>query len=560
VIEEIRQLNIVDIVSPHTELKKAGGKYWALCPLPNHLEKTPSFCVDERKGFFYCFGCHEGGNGISFIQKCKGYDFTEALIYLCEQFGIDIKYDDRFEGHNSSLKELHGEVADYCAGMLYSKVGETALEYLRKRGFADSLIKQFKLGYMPKFPEVPPFEKKYGAKLLEQSGIFTERGSMFRERLMFPIHSFTGACVAFSGRTLDNTDKRKYINSPDTPIFNKRNILYNFYSAMSAVKKSKACYLVEGYFDVIRMVGAGFENTVAVMGTAVSQEGLSQLAKHGAEEYNLLLDGDSAGTQAMQKSYKVALAADIYPNIILLPQNEDPDSFIAKNGAGALAGLGKKDLIEYMIRWEFDNAEDINAKFHRLDDVRKMLEQIKNPYRREHYIKLTSDIFEVNVRTLTADVGAALPRTEEFDGKRSGIKNPNERRFLSLLLQLPEESADKVTQDIPANCFEDKTAAGLYTKILEHLGDDDLFARLLEDKDLAEAAALLLMENEDSAGDIFTELYDCKNRLLIIYYENYGKTLTKQAALEQSEPGVLLREFGNNYEKIKELRLKLKRR
>jgi DNA primase len=546
VIDEIRQLNIVDIISPHTELKKAGGKYWALCPLPNHLEKTPSFSVDEREGLFYCFGCHEGGNGITFIQKCNGYDFTEAVIYLCEQFGIEIKYDGRFEGHNPSLKELHRDTADYCAGMLYSKEGKDALGYLHKRGFTDAIIKQFKLGYMPKFPEIEPFEKKYGQKLLEQSKI-----SMFRERLMFPIHSFTGACVALSGRILDSDAvKGKYINSPETPIFKKGNMLYNFYNAMPAIKKSKACYLVEGYFDAIRMVSAGFENTVAVMGTAVTKDQLSQLVKHGVEEYNLLLDGDSAGMKAMQKSYSAALMADIYPNIILLPQNEDPDSFIAKNGAKALINLGKKDLIEYMIRWEFDSAEDENAKFYRLDDVNKILGQIKNPYRLEHYIKLTSDIFGASVSTLTAGVGAALPKTEEFDGKKSGIKNPTEQRFLSLLLQLPEESADKITQEVPVRYFEDKTAARLYTKILEHLGDDNLFTRLLEgeDKDLAEAAMFLLMGNEDKTGDIFKEIEDCKNRLLFFYHDNYGRTLTNP------------NEFRDNYEKIKELRLKLKRR
>ncbi|MDR2400115.1 MAG: DNA primase [Deferribacteraceae bacterium] len=558
VINEVKQLNIVDIISQHAELKKSGGKYLAICPLPNHREKTPSFTVDETKNFFFCFGCHKGGNGITFVMEYKGYDFSEAVVYLCERFGIEVKYDKTGAHHDTSsvLKNLYGDMEEYCAAALYTREGEVALGYLANRGFGEDIITRFKLGYMPKFPEIGRFKGKYGEGLLEESGIFSRGfGSMFRERLIIPIHSATGSCIALSGRALQSVEKGKYINSPETPIFMKRKVLYNFDNAIAAIKKSRSCYLVEGYFDAIRMAAAGFDNTVAMMGTAVTKERFAQLSRH-AEELNLLLDGDAAGLNAMERCHEAALEAGVYPNIILLPQGEDPDSFIAKNGADALKALKKVDLIEFLIRRKFNEASDVNARFHRFDDVRLMLEKINDPYRRDRYIKLSAKIFEVNINTLTADIGSDLPQIREYSGKKSIIKNITERRFLSLLLELPAESADKVIQEIPSDYIEDEIARNLYEKIVALLdvGEEDILLHLAEDTVVGEAAALLLF-GEQASADIFTEIYNCKNRILLTYYENRNRKIVNMQSMEYS---ALLKEFASNAEKIKELRTRLK--
>jgi DNA primase len=413
---------------------------------------------------------------------------------------------------------------------------------------------------MPKFPEIKWFKDKYGEKTLEESGIFSKGfgSTMFRERLIFPIYTLTGACVAIAGRALVSVENRKYINSPETPVFVKGKTLYNFNNALPAIQSSKSCYLVEGYFDAIRMASAGFENTVAMMGTAITKDRVSQLSRH-AEEYNLLLDGDKAGLRAMEDSYKVALETDIYPNIILLPQGEDPDSFLAKNGADALKSLEKKDLIEYMIRRKFDGAADINAKFYRLDEVRKMLGQIKNPYRREYYINLASEIFDVNVLTLSADIGTEVPVIRQYGGKNKEISNITERLFLSLLLELPEESADKIIQEVPPEYLKDETARKLYEKVVELLGEDNLIARLAGDETLGGVAALLILESRPA--DIFAEIYDCKNRIMLTHFENHGRELVlRQLAAGQTERDSLLREFAANAERIKELRTRLKAR
>jgi DNA primase len=560
VVDEVKQLNIVDVISPYAELKKSGANYVALCPLPSHREKTPSFTVNEQKGIFYCFGCHIGGDGIKFIQEYKGYDFSEAVVFLCERFGIEAKYENAAQRHSdisSALKGIYKDVEEYCAESLYSKEGALALAYLEKRGFAGEIISRFKLGYMPKFPEITRFKDKYRDDVLYASGIFSKgTGSMFRERLIIPIRSANGACIALSGRALVSVEKGKYINSPETPIFIKHKTLYNLDKAMSHIQKSKSCWLVEGYFDAIRMAAAGIENTVAIMGTAISKENIAQISRH-VEEYNLLLDGDRAGINAMEKSYAGALKADIYPNIVLLPEGEDPDSFIAKNGADALKDLEKKDLIEYMIRRKFDGAADANTKFYRLDDVRKMLEQIIDPYRREYYINLTSKIFEVNIRTLTADIGTEVPKIKEHKSKKSAVKNITERRFLSLLLELPEESADKIIQEITPEYLEDETARKLYKKIIELAGEDDVIARLGADTDVGEAAALLILE-EKRSSDIFAEIYDCKNRIILTHLENRQKELIiNQTIAADSERAGVLREFAANTEKMKELKAKL---
>jgi DNA primase len=559
VVDEVKQLNIADVISPYAELKRSGANYVALCPLPNHREKTPSFTVNEQKGIFYCFGCHKGGDGIKFIQEYKGYDFSEAVIFLCERFGIEVKFENAAQHSDlsSALKGIYKDVEEYCAASLYSKEGAVALAYLEKRGFAGEITSRFKLGYMPKFPEMERFRDKYRDDVLDASGIFSKgSGSMFRERLIIPIRSANEACIALSGRALVSVEKGKYINSPETPIFMKRKVLYNFDKAMSHMQKSKSCWLVEGYFDAIRMAAAGIENTVAMMGTAITKERVAQLSRY-VEEYNLLLDGDSAGVKAMEDSYKVALEADIYPNIVLLPEGEDPDSFIAKKGVDALKSLEKKDLIEYMIRRRFDGAADANAKFYRLDDVREMLGQIKDPYRREYYIKLTSKIFEVNIHTLTADIGTEVPKIKTHAAKKSAIKNIAERRFLSLLLELPEESADKIIQEIEPEYLEDETARKLYKKIIELVGEDDVIARLGADAAVGEEAALLILEERHSS-DIFAEIYDCKNRIILTHLENRNKELIiNQTIAADGERAGVLREFASNAEKMKELRAKL---
>ncbi|MDR2105240.1 MAG: toprim domain-containing protein, partial [Deferribacteraceae bacterium] len=464
-------------------------------------------------------------------------------------FGIEVKYDDSrgYTDTSSALKNLYADVELYCSELLHTKEGEVARNYLTRRGFEEDIITRFKLGYMPKFPEVERFKSKYGEELLEQSGIFFKgKGSMFRERLIIPIHSVTGSCIALSGRALLDAENRKYINSPETPIFMKRKVLYNFDNAVNAIKKNRSCYIVEGYFDVIRMAAAGFENCVAMMGTAVTRERFSQLSRH-AEEFNLLLDGDAAGAAASEHSYEAALEADVYPNIIQLPAGEDPDTFIVKNGGDALRNLEKRDLIEYLIHRKLDEATDINTKYHRLDDVRHMLEKVKDPYRREHYINLTSKIFEVNINTLSADIGSDVPQIRTYSGKKQLINNITEKRFLTLLLELPEESADKITAEVPPEYIEDETARKIYEKFIELASEEDVIPRLAADELLGGAVADLFFSKERRSIDIFAEIYDCKNRILLTHYEK-----------RNSQP-INLEEFAQNTEIMKELKAKLKK-
>ncbi len=542
--EEIKMLNIVDVISPHVELHRKGTSVMGLCPF--HNEKTPSFHVNEKNGYFKCFGCNEKGDAITFIMRHLNLEYQDAVVYLCEQFGIELRYENETTPHKSfgELKELHNKIMQYAKNILFSPAGGQALEYLTRRGFSKEIIDSFDLGYMPFQFNTAAFEKEFSTETCLESGIFYKGhqglAPFFGNRILFPIRSNTGACIAFSGRTMDPADRAKYKNSPETPLFSKRKELYNLCNAKTTIKESGACYIVEGYFDAMRMVEAGYTNTVAIMGTAFTKEQVSQLRRY-AEEFNLVLDGDEAGRKAMRDSRTVALDMNIYPHVIFLPAGDDPDSLILKKGKAVFDDVvsQKEDLLLNTIRTECAKGTDPNRKFHRLGGIKRMLQLIKDPYRRDYYTEQTAEIFDVNLSTLSADIKIDLAeKTVKTNRKKQSERNYDcERNFLSLLVKLDEERAQKVIDDITPEYLMNDEYREIYKKIIELSGQSDIITVLINDPNLGESASELLI-NDIPEKDVYAELYVNKHKILQNYYIQ---------ELERIKTG----SFNNDEEKLK---------
>ncbi|HEY6171035.1 MAG TPA: DNA primase [Candidatus Kapabacteria bacterium] len=340
IVERVRDAtNIVDVVSEHVQLKKRGRNYLGLCPF--HNEKTPSFNVLEDKGIFKCFGCGEAGDVYSFVMKLEGLTFPETLEKLAKAANIEYE---RTQGtkeaadKNEPILNACREFAAYCYRTLRSDAGIAPLKYLTDRGFGEEILKKFGVGYAPQNGFISTLgdtmSAYIGAGIISTSdnGDHYER---FRDRIIFPIFNPTGRIIAFGGRILPSHPQAqtlaKYVNSPETSLYHKSNVLYGLFQAKDAIRKADYALLVEGYADVIALHQAGFETAIAASGTSLTVEQLNLLRRY-TRNIVLLFDADLAGKNAALRGIELALAAGFDVGTIVLPAGEDPDSFVQKEG------------------------------------------------------------------------------------------------------------------------------------------------------------------------------------------------------------------------------------
>ncbi len=340
----LESINIVDLISEYTPLKKAGRNYKGLCPF--HSEKTPSFSVSEDKQFYHCFGCGVGGDAIKFIQEIESFDFLDAIEYLADKYGVDIdayKLDNKGNKHvavSHDLKKALYTLSREAAILYYKELqkSDEAKAYIKARGLSPEIIKKFGLGYAP---DDWHFLHKRLAKNAQIEGLMIRAGLVaksakgnvydyFRNRLMFPIRDIKGNVIAFGGRVMDNSNP-KYLNSPETDIFNKSSTLYGLNFAKSALSDSRKVIVTEGYMDVISLHEQGVENAVATLGTALTAQHGKVLSRY-ADEIIICYDSDSAGQKAALRSIDVLKDADAKVKILTLGDNMDPDDFIRKMG------------------------------------------------------------------------------------------------------------------------------------------------------------------------------------------------------------------------------------
>lgn len=379
-IEEVRSANdIVDVVSDYVQLKKSGSNLFGLCPF--HSEKTPSFSVNPSMGIFKCFGCGVGGDVFQFVIGVEHVTFPEAVRLLADRAGIELPEEGAATEGSSETERIHHALR-HAARFFYrtltdTDAGQPALEYILNRGITPASIKHFGLGYAPDGWEalLQDAERNHiDAATLDRAGLVVPRKSgeghydRFRDRIMFPIFSQVGKVVGFGGRLLnENSEQPKYINTPETPVYHKSQVLYGLYQARRAVRESKEIYVVEGYTDVVALHQHGFENAVAACGTSLTPDHLRLIGRY-ADAVIILNDGDTAGDASNLRSLDLALKQKLTPYVIELPENEDPASLAESRSRDEL----ERYLNNPKYRWTFVQYLLIRAQSE------GMLEQVEN--------------------------------------------------------------------------------------------------------------------------------------------------------------------------------------
>jgi DNA primase len=419
-IDQIRDANdIVDLISEYVPLKKRGKNYVGLCPF--HAEKAPSFNVSPDKQMFYCFGCGEGGNVISFLLKHEKLGFSDAIRHLAKRANISLPKKSFDKGRSEQLDKLYyaNQVAnEYFHKNFYREgPGKKARQYLNKRGFDPEIIKQFSLGYAPddwegliRFAK----NKEVETEVLNQAGLVVPRTETsgyydrFRNRIIFPIFNLSGKIVGFGGRVLDDKDEPKYLNSPETPIYQKGKILYGLNLSKDEIRKNASAVLVEGYVDLLSLYQAGIKNVTASSGTAFTSDQARLLSRY-AEKVYLLFDADTAGQSATFRSVDLLFSEGVEVFVVSLPKGEDPDSFVKKFGKEKLAK--KIDQAQTFIDFKRSSLpkgfEELSLKEQEkvIFDLAETASKITNDLRRNLFVKKVGQIFKIDEASIFKMMG-----------------------------------------------------------------------------------------------------------------------------------------------------------
>lgn len=500
-IEEVRAANdVVDVISSYVRLTKKGSSYFGLCPF--HNEKSPSFSVSPGKQMYYCFGCGEGGNAISFIMKYENYTFQEAVKYLADRAGIRLPEveatpeEKRKAGIKSVLLDINKEAALYFYKLLKSDKGEHGYEYLRGRGLSDDTIKAFGLGYASNYKDDLyryMRSKGYNDDILKETGLFTfsERGvfDKFSNRVMFPIMDVNSRVIGFGGRVMGEGEP-KYLNSPETLVFDKGKNLYGMNIARTSRKGS--ILICEGYMDVISLHQAGFDNAVASLGTALTPRQASLIKRYSGNVY-LTYDSDGAGVKAALRAIPIFKEAGCTLKVINMKPYKDPDEFIKNKGPDAYEERIEKARNSFL--YEIDrmkentdmDSPDAKAAFY-IDVARKLLsfsdELERNVYidtvSREFFIPKEALEQSVRQQALTYKGEDSAKRQSDYDNKKrekktaeekinDGIKT-SQRLLLTWIIDEPE-IYEKIKGIVGADDFDDEIyhkAAGMIFSQLEN--------------------------------------------------------------------------------------------
>ncbi|MCM3637383.1 DNA primase [Sporosarcina luteola] len=428
-IEEIRsKTDIVDLVGEYVQLTKRGRNWFGLCPF--HGENTPSFSVSEEKQIFHCFGCGAGGNAITFIMDIENSPFTEAISKLAGRAGIELAVtfneasrSGRSNEHQQMI-EAHTLAANFYSHLLLNTVeGEKALHYLEQRGFSREHIEKYGIGWSLDDREVLTqllVRKKFDMKEMELAGLCIMKNDgtgyfdRFRGRIMFPLHDDNGNVVAFSGRTLsDSKEEAKYLNSPETPIFEKSQLLYNFHNARLNVRKTGKVILFEGFMDTIAAERAGIMNSVAVMGTSLSDTHLTKM-KRIANQLIICCDGDNAGWDAAKRFAVLSTQKGMDAKIALLPGKMDPDEYISKFGGESFADkvIGNPHSYMSFIMAYYKRSKNLSHENDVLQYIHEVLEELAP--------KISPVERDLMIRQLTAETGVSPSALNEQLMKKVG--------------------------------------------------------------------------------------------------------------------------------------------
>ena len=446
--------DIVKLVSGYLTLKKAGhDRFIGLCPF--HTEKTPSFGVSPSKGLYHCFGCGKGGDAIGFLRDVEHLEFSEAVERLAKDVGFTLRYegDTPAERRVASKRQAMVRANEaafelYHATLLGAKEGEEARTYLESRGIDRDVAAEFEVGYAPAYPDflLKRLVKSLSAELLVEAGlaIKDQEGNIrdrFRRRITFPVHDLSGKAVGIGARILPGgrEDGPKYLNSPETPVYRKAEVLYNLQRAKASATKLGELFLVEGYTDVIAMVRAGVTNTVATCGTALGEDHF-RLASRFAQRMVLAFDSDDAGARAAERAFEFVERFPVQPVVLILPEGLDPADFVHARGGEALHELAVAavPLVEYMVRRTVGRHDlsTIEGQSAAVAAALPLLERLGDPVRQSEYAHLLAELAGVSEGSVVLALEQKLsgrPVEVQQAVKRASAQEKVEREMLRIL-------------------------------------------------------------------------------------------------------------------------------
>lgn len=486
-IEEVKsRMDILDVIGDFVSLKRSGQNYKALSPFTN--EKTASFYVVPSKGIFKDFSSGKGGDGITFVMEHEGMSYLEAIRYLAKKYGIDLQEQEvtpeilAGQSTRDSLYILMNYAKDYYKKLLFEhdEGQSVGLSYFRERGFNDRIIEKFELGYtLNQWDHLTKQALKdgYSEEMLEKSGLLIKKDDgkkydRFRGRVIFPVHNLSGKVIAFGARILTKEkDQPKYINSPETEIYHKSNVLYGLFQAKNAIRREDFCYLVEGYTDVISLHQSDVDNVVASSGTALTEEQI-KLIRRFTENVTVLYDGDSAGIKAALRGVDLILKGGLNVRIVLLPDGEDPDSFSRRNGSTELKEYLKKnskDFISFKIDlYASESGHDPIRKAEAIREIITSISLIPDPLKRSVYIQESAQLLKIQETVLLTELNKILlneRKKQTQDRERETAKVdapvvkdvlPTGKTDLNTIVQLQEREAIRLLLNYAENSYTDQ--------------------------------------------------------------------------------------------------------
>jgi DNA primase len=581
IITRVREASdIVEVISRFVPLKKQGKRFVALCPF--HSEKAPSFSVSPDKQLYYCFGCQAGGNVISFLMAHEKMEFAEAVKYLAELAGIKIpekRETQKDTQRKSELWQANNLAFDYFSRCLKSeRVGKAARDYLDKRGLKRETAESFGIGYAPdmwdgliKYAQSKKFDLKIleEAHLLQRSDKSGDLFDFFRGRLIFPIHGISGKILGFGGRALNDDQQPKYLNSPESPIYQKRTVLYGLFHTKDSIEKKRAAILVEGYTDLVSLYQSGFENVAAVSGTAFTPE-QARLLSRFADEVFILFDSDQAGNSAALRSVEHLFAAGLEVKLIALPAGQDPDSLIRARGPKAL-----KDLLAAPLSFfEFRERQldkpfpelSMRAQEEFLREMADLASQIGALNRRLLFVESLVQHFKLRDETVRAffkrrkpPAGRAGPGRAGKDDEREKITERREEsievEFLNLLITC-KDFIPEAKRTVSPETFQDPGCRAVLGSIYEAseekggISFQDIFESVSDQR----AKDAILRSAHVDFGEVSPELLfedylkKLKSRGISIRLRNLQRALE---AAEKSGDAAKTNQLLRQYQKLK---------
>lgn len=497
------QMDIVDIVSEEVVLKKKGSNYWGLCPF--HGEKTPSFSVNAERGFFKCFGCGVGGDAITFLMKIHNWDYMQTIKYLAERYNVELP---EYNGDGGKHKEERTLMTEACKKavefyqdvLLSSPSDNIAVKYLNKRDITPAIISKFSLGLSLKEPNMlyNKLKRDYDDSILEKAGLILKSNQgryvdRFRNRIIIPIQNEQGEYIAFGARAIEEGQNPKYLNSSDSPIYNKSRILYGLYTAKEAIKQEDSVVIMEGYFDVISAQAHGIHNAIASCGTSMTLEHVKMLSKYTrSRRIYLSFDTDLAGQNATKRGGELIKSAfsglgnikqfdeshistndDKYAceiRVVSPPEGKDPDEFIRSSGAEAFKSYIEHAplLLDFELNQLLKKKNEVTTpqeKSELVKEILPVLNDVQNPIIQSEYVKIVATALSLDDKALQQDVKKAsrtdfiVPEVSSVNvTKSSPIEEIAQKNLLSLfLVNVSPYSTDMISGRIKSVNFTNKT-------------------------------------------------------------------------------------------------------